>query len=86
TKPARPRFTYKEEKEYETIEGDIEAIEQRLSEVETDMAKNARDYGRLAELQCEKEKLSEELLLKMERWEYLCELAEKIAAYKKEKR
>lgn len=84
-KPQKLKFTYKEQKEYETIETDIEEMENRLSEVEAAMTKNARDYGKLAELQREKEELEEALTEKMVRWEYLSELAEKIATAKNKK-
>lgn len=82
-KPQKPRFTYKEKKEYETIESDIEALELQLHDLEAAMAENARDYGKLAELQREKDVTEEALSEKMERWEYLSELAERIAGYQK---
>lgn len=82
-KPAKPKFTYKEKMEYETIENDIEELEQKLSDIEAAMTKNARDYGKLAELQRQKDQTEEALMEKMERWEYLSELAERIASYKK---
>ena len=82
-KPQKPRFTYKEKKEYETIESDIEALELQLHDLEAAMAENARDYGKLAELQGEKDVTEEALSEKMERWEYLSELAERIAGYQK---
>lgn len=81
-KPQKPRFTYKEKKEYETIESDIEALELQLHDLEAAMAENARDYGKLAELQREKDVTEEALSEKMERWEYLSELAERLPAIK----
>ena len=83
---SRPRFTFQEQKEYETIEAEIEMLEQRLSEVEREMSLHGSDYGRLAGLQTDKEQLEERLTEKMERWEYLSELAENIAAYRKNKK
>ncbi|MCF0151544.1 MAG: ABC transporter ATP-binding protein, partial [Firmicutes bacterium] len=68
-----------EQKEFETIEQDIEKLEERLAACEAEMTENAGDYGRLMELTEEKERLDTLLLEKMERWEYLSELAERIA-------
>ena len=73
------KFTYKEQKEYETIEDDIAAIEDRLSQIEEDMVKNARDFGKLNALTKEKEELDAELSEKMDRWMYLEDLAMQIA-------
>ena len=73
------KFTYKEQKEYETIEADIEKLENRLSEIDDEMVKNATDCGKLNDLTKEKEELEEQLMEKMDRWEYLEDLAQKIA-------
>ena len=73
------KFTYKEQKEYETIEADIEKLENRLSEIDDEMVKNATNCGKLNELTKEKENLEGQLMEKMERWEYLEDLAQKIA-------
>ena len=72
------RFTYKEQKEYETIEADIDKIENRIAEIESEIPKKATDYSALNKLMTEKESLEEELLYKMERWEYLEDLAARI--------
>lgn len=74
------RFSYKEQKEYETIDADIQALEERISKLEEDMNKNASQYTKLAEITAEKEKAEEELEYKMDRWVYLNDLAERIAA------
>ena len=76
------RFTYKEQKEWETIEETISGLEEEIAGLETEILKAATDYGRLNQLmkdKAEKEALLEE---KMERWMYLNELAERIAAQK----
>ena len=73
------KFTYKEQKEYETIEADIEKLETRLSEIDDEMVKNATNFGKLNELTKEKEDLEGQLMEKMDRWEYLEDLAQKIA-------
>ena len=68
------KFSYQEQREYETIEGDISALE---TTIET--AENGTDYVKLRELSEKKDEAEEQLMEKMERWEYLEELAEKIA-------
>lgn len=73
------KFSYKEQKEYETIEDDIMALEERLESLEAEMLKNARDFVKLAELTKEKEETEATLEEKMQRWEYLEDLAERIA-------
>lgn len=83
TKQERPRFTYKEQREYETIEEDIAALEDQLAQVEEAMAENATDFPKLAALSQEKDQLDAALMEKMDRWEYLSELAEKIENYKR---
>ncbi len=73
------RFTYKEQKEYDTIDADIESLEQQIEEITEEMMKNATDSFLLADLAEKKTALEGELDHKMERWEYLSELAERIA-------
>lgn len=72
------KFTYAEQKEFEHIEDDIGKIEARITEIDNLMVKNSNDFVKLNELDCEKNKLNEELEYKMERWEYLTELDEQI--------
>ena len=72
------RFSYKEEREYAVIDDEIEKLESRLSAIETETEKSASDYPKLKALMEEKEALEKELEEKMERWEYLNELAEQI--------
>lgn len=73
------KFTYKEQKEYETIEDDIAAIEVRIAAIDSEMARCVSDFVKLNELTEEKAKLETELEEKMDRWTYLEELAAKIA-------
>ena len=73
------KFSYKEEREYATIESDIEVLEKKLEELDTKMLEVASDFGKLNALTKEKEEVEAQLLEKMERWEYLEDLAEKIA-------
>ena len=78
------KFTYQEAKEYETIEADIELLEQRIAQYDTDMATNSTDFVKLNELSKAKEDLELQLTEKMERWEYLMEKAEQIECARKQ--
>ena len=66
--------------EYETIEQDILDLEEKLESLDAEMAANATNSKRLSELAAEREQTEADLEHKMERWEYLEELAEKIHA------
>ena len=79
---AKLKFTYQENKEYETIETDIAALEQKIQQCDLDMAANSTDFVKLNQINQEKEQLEQQLLEKMERWEYLMEKAEQIAQQK----
>jgi len=72
------KFTFKEQKEYETIEADIEKLENEIASLDAEMIKNASNYGKLNALSQEKEAKEELLMEKMERWEYLEDLAARI--------
>ena len=78
----KPKFTFKEQKEFETIDEDISKLEEKLQSIEEDMTKNSSNYGKLNELMKEKEEVQEKLDFKYERWEYLNEIAEAIENYK----
>lgn len=78
-----PKFTSKEKKEFETIEQEIENIEKRIKEIEKESLECGTDYQKLMILQEEKEILEQQLLEKLERWEYLNNLNEEINNYKK---
>ncbi|MDD7391179.1 MAG: ABC-F family ATP-binding cassette domain-containing protein [Lachnospiraceae bacterium] len=80
THAVKLRFTFKEAKEYETIEEEIGRMEERITEIDGEMAAKASDYSALNRLMEEKEALEEALLEKMERWEYLEDLAARIEA------
>ena len=73
------KFSYKEQKEYETIEDDIAALEQKVEDLDNEMAENATNAAKLRELVEKKENAEKMLEEKMDRWEYLEELAAKIA-------
>ena len=72
------RFTYKEQKEFDTIDEDIETLEEKIGNLEREMMQNGTDSFLLADLSQQKTALEAELDEKMERWEYLHELAERI--------
>ena len=72
------KFTFQEQKDYETIEADIEALEEKITELENSMIKCASDFVKLNEITKEKEACEAALEEKMERWEYLEELAQRI--------
>lgn len=72
------KMTYNEAKEYETIDADIEKLENDITDIECDIAKTATDFVKLQELTKQKEEFEQQLAEKMDRWIYLNELAEKI--------
>ena len=83
-KEKKLKFSYKEQKEFETIDEDIEKLEEKIAELEEQISKCATDFIKLNELMQEKEKTEAELSDKMERWVYFNDLAEKIEAQKRE--
>lgn len=72
------KFSFKEQKEWDTIEDEIGALEVALEGLEVEMAEAARDYSKLNALMKEKTEKEQLLEEKMERWMYLNELAEQI--------
>ena len=74
------KFTYKEQREFETIDEDITALEEKIAHLDEEIMKNATNSGKLNELTQEKEAAEEQLEEKMDHWVYLTDLAEKIAA------
>jgi len=77
------KFTFKEQREYETIDDDIAALEDKIADLEQQIEENASQYSKLAKLTEEKELAEAQLEEKMERWVYLNDLAEKIEAQNK---
>lgn len=77
------KFSYKEQREYESIEDEIAVLEEKIEKLENAMAENASDFVKLNELAKDKEGAEQLLEEKMERWMYLQELAEKIAGQDK---
>lgn len=73
------KFSYKEQKEYETIEQDIADMEQQIADLEASIPNYASDFVKLQEINQKTEELKSALEEKMDRWMYLEELASKIA-------
>ncbi|QOP72791.1 ABC-F family ATP-binding cassette domain-containing protein [Pediococcus acidilactici] len=67
----KKKRTYAEEKEWQTIEAEIDKLEQKSKTITEQMNEYAADYGKLSELQAELNQVSDELENKMARWEYL---------------
>ncbi|MDF2542396.1 MAG: transporter related [Herbinix sp.] len=81
-KSNKVKFTYQEQKEFETIDDDIADLENQIEETEQAIAASATDYSKLNELMKQKGILVSTLEHKMERWVYLNDLAEQIEAAK----
>lgn len=81
-RPQKLKFSFKEQREYETIDDDITKLEQKLADLDREILANATNSGRLNELTGEREETQALLDEKTERWVYLTELAEKIEAQK----
>ncbi|MGI6064229.1 ABC-F family ATP-binding cassette domain-containing protein [Blautia sp.] len=74
------KFSFKEQREYETIDEDIAKLESKIEKLDADIMANATNSGKLNELTKEKEEAEALLEEKMERWVYLNDLAERIEA------
>ena len=79
-KGGKIRFSYKEEREFATIDQDIAVLEEKIAVCEAEQEKCGSDYIKLQELQAQQSELERQLEEKMERWVYLNELKEKIDA------
>ena len=77
--PQKLKFTYKEQKEYETIEADMAKLEEQITALDQAIEASASDFVKLNQLMAEKAEAEAALEEKMERWMYLEELAAKIA-------
>jgi ABC transport system ATP-binding/permease protein len=82
-KKDRPlKFTYKEQKEFEAIDGLIASLENEINEVNIEISSISSDYERLHKLVKNKEQLDLKLEEAFDRWTYLNELAEEIVKNK----
>ena len=73
------KFTYQEQREYDTIDADIADLEEKIANIDAAVLDAASDYTKLSELTQKKEELEKQLEEKMDRWVYLNDLAEQIA-------
>lgn len=76
-KAKKVKLSYNEQREWETIDEDIEKVEERLANIETDLAETGSDFEKAAELMKEQEQLNEKLEYLIERWSYLSEIADR---------
>ena len=81
-RPVKLKFTFSEQKEFDTIDDDIAALEAKIEQIDADMMKFATDSGKLNDLMKEKDANESALEEKMDRWVYLNDLAERIEAQK----
>ena len=72
------RFSFKEQREFDTIDEDIASLEEQIAAAEKEIAANSSDYVKLQELSDKKTELEAQLNEKMDRWVYLNDLAERI--------
>ena len=79
-KEKKLKFSFKEEREFSTIDDDIAALEEKIEENQTEQGRAGSDYVKLQQLQEELAVLEAELEHKTERWMYLTELKERIDA------
>jgi ATP-binding cassette subfamily F protein uup len=79
------KFSFREQREYDTIESDIAGLEEHIRGLETMMQNESSDYVKLQEIIARKETAEKELGEKMDRWVYLNDLAEQIEAAKNDK-
>lgn len=77
-RPAKLKFSYKEQKEFETIDDDIAKLEEKIQTIDSEMMANATNSVKLRELMAEKEAAEAALEEKMDRWVYLNDLNEQI--------
>ena len=73
-RPVKLKFTFKEQREFETIDDEIAALEQKLEDLDSEMMANATNSLKLSELTAEKEETERKLDEKMDRWVYLNDL------------
>ena len=78
--PQKLKFSFREQREFETIDADIAALEDQIAECDRLIDENASDYVRLQELTERRQTLEGQLEEKTERWVYLNDLAERIEA------
>ena len=81
--PAKLKFSFKEQREYDMIDDEIAELEEKIENLDAAIMENATNSAKLSELLDEKSEAEAQLEEKMDRWVYLNDLAEKIEAQKK---
>lgn len=84
-RPQKLKFSFKEQREYDSIDEEIAALEAKIADCEAEIERSSSDYVRLQQLLSEKEALEKQLEEKTERWVYLNDLAERIAEQERTK-
>lgn len=84
-KQVKLKFTFKEQREFDTIDEDIENKEEKISKIEAEINQCGSDFVKLQELLEKQNRLKEELNHLLERWEYLNEIFEEIERQKQNK-
>ena len=72
------KFSFKEQREFDTIDEEIEVLEQKIADLDSEMMKSATNSVKLGELMVKKEETEKALEEKMDRWVYLNDLNERI--------
>ena len=75
-------MSYKEQREYETIDARMEELQKKLGDIDAQIEQNASDFVRLTELTAQRAQTEQELAQAEERWLYLTDLHERIEAQK----
>ena len=83
TRERELRMSYKEQRDYETIDQKMEQLQKDLEELDRQIEQNASDFVKLTELTQKREAAQQALDEAEERWLYLTDLAERIEAQKK---
>ena len=83
TRERELRMSYKEQRDYETIDQKMEALQNELEELDRQIERNASDFVKLTELTARREAAQQALDEAEERWLYLTDLAERIEMQKK---
>ena len=80
TKEKKLKFSFKEQREFETIDEEIASLEEQIDRCRAEQGTCGSDYVKLQELMAKQTELEAALEEKTERWMYLMELKEKIDA------
>ena len=72
------KFSFKEQREFDTIDEEIEVLEQKIADLDSEMMKSATNSVKLGELMVKKDETEKALEEKMDRWVYLNDLNERI--------